>query len=198
MLTLFHAPRTRSTRILWLLEEIGTPYAIEYVSIRRGDGSGAPDPRNAHPDKKVPALLHDDRLVTESAAICLYLTDAFPKAKLGPEVGHRDRAAYLTWLFYYAGVIEPVLIAKLEGRTEKSPDEQRAYQAMEARLRGALRKGPYLLGEAFCAADVLVDSAFQFGRAMMPKGPEVDAYLERLSSRPARQRSLAKDSPPSR
>jgi glutathione S-transferase len=169
---------------------------IEYVTIRRADGSGRPDPRNVHPDKKVPALVHDERLVTESAAICLYLSDAFPKARVGPEVGDPRRAAYLTWLSYYAGVIEPVVTAKFKGLTETDPNEKAAYEAMDARLRAALRSGPFLLGDSFSTADVLVGSAFQWARAMLPQGPEFDAYVERLSSRPALERALARDAVP--
>jgi glutathione S-transferase len=97
MLTLHHAPRSRSLRILWLLEEIGEPFEVNYVSIARGQGAGEPDPKNPHPDKKVPALTHDGVLVTESSAIVLYLTDAFPAAGLGPRIGDPDRAPYLTW-----------------------------------------------------------------------------------------------------
>ncbi|HVN38936.1 MAG TPA: glutathione S-transferase family protein [Myxococcota bacterium] len=196
MLTLFHAPRTRSTRILWLLEEIGEPYAIEVVTIRRADGSGAPDPRNPNPEKKVPALLHDGRLVTESAAICLYLTDTFPGAKLGPGAGDASRAEYLTWLFYYAGVVEPTLMLKLRGQTESDAEWKRAYEGMCARVGGALRERSYLVGDRFSAADILMESAFQWGRASMPKGPGIDAYIERMSSRPARLRSFAKDGAP--
>ena len=114
MLTLFHAPRSRSSRFIWLLEEIAEPYEITYVSIRRGDGSGEPDPRNPHPDKRVPALVHDGELVTESAAIALYLADTFP-AKIGPGVGEPGRGAFLTWLAFYAGVIEPAMAAKWQG-----------------------------------------------------------------------------------
>lgn len=196
MLTLYHSPQSRSSRIIWLLEEIGEPYAIEYVTIRRADGSGGPDPRNPHPDKKVPALVHDDRVITESAAICLHVSDAFPDAKLGPEVGDPSRTEYLTWLFYYAGVLEPTLVAKFTGRTEKDPDEKRAYDAMCTRLLAALRRGPYLVGEEFSAADILLESAFLWGRVHMPQGPEVDAYVERLSTRPARARALSKDAAP--
>jgi glutathione S-transferase len=100
MLTLHHAPQSRSSRILWLLEELGADYDIVYTNIPRMDGSGGPDPANPHPDKKVPALVHDGRLVTESVAIALYLTDLFPKAGMGPAVGGPDRGAYLTWLAY--------------------------------------------------------------------------------------------------
>src|SRR5262245_16832534 len=98
MLTLHHAPRTRSSRIVWLLEELEAPYQIQYTTIARADGSGGPDAANPHPDKKVPALVHDGALITESAAIILYLTDLFPEAGLGPRVGDRQRGPYLSWL----------------------------------------------------------------------------------------------------
>ena len=198
MLTLYHSPRSRSSRFLWLLEEIGEPYTVEYVTIRRQDGSGARDERNPHPDRKVPALVHDGRLVTESAAICLHLSDSFPAAKLGPGVGEPKRGDYLTWLFYYAGVIEPVLVAKAKGETDREPDAKAAFDAMESRLRAALDPGPYLLGERFCTADVLVASAFQWGPQLMPQGGAFDAYVRRIAARPALSRGQAKDEPPLR
>ena len=196
MLTLYHAPRSRSSRILWLLEEIGEPYQVEYVTIRRPDGSGGRDPRNPHPDRKVPALAHEGRLVTESAAICLYLSDAFPRAKLGPAPGDARRAEYLTWLFYYPGVIEPVVIAKARGSSD--PSDKEAYDAMETRLRGALERGPHLLGDAFSTADVLLASVFHWGRHLMPQGEPFDSYLQRIGARPALQRALGKDAAPPR
>src|SRR5688572_16277627 len=108
MLTLFHAPWSRSSRIVWLLEEIGAPYEIRYVDIFRAQTqSGGRDPANPHPDGKVPALVHDGALVTESAAIALYLTDLFPQAGLGAPVGSSERAAYVTWLSWTAGEMEP-------------------------------------------------------------------------------------------
>lgn len=193
MLTLFHAPRSRSSRFIWLLEEIAEPYEITYVDIRRGDGSGAPDPRNPHPDKKVPALVHDDELVTESAAIALYLSDTFP-ARVGPGVGEPGRGAFLTWLAFYAGVIEPAITAKWTGR-EADPAALADYEAMERRLRAALETGPYLLGEHFSAADVLIASLFHYSRELAPKGPAFDAYLARIAARPAFQRAQAKEAP---
>src|SRR5438067_2282099 len=107
MITLYHAPRSRSGRIIFLLEELGAPYEIHTVNLRRGDGSGAVDPANPHPHGKVPAICDDGALVFESAAIALYLTDKFPIAGIGPLVGDPQRGAYLTWLAYYAGVMEP-------------------------------------------------------------------------------------------
>src|SRR5271163_2491315 len=86
MLTLVHAPRSRSFGLLWLLEEVGEPYQIQYVSIRRADGSGALDPANPHPHGKVPVLKDGDAVIFEQSAIALYLADKFPQAKLGPGV----------------------------------------------------------------------------------------------------------------
>jgi len=197
VLTLFHAPQSRSSRMIWLLEELGADYEIRYVGVARADGSGGPDPSNAQPDKKVPALLHDDVLVTESAAICLYLTDLHPEAGIGPVAGDPKRGTYLTWLAYYAGVIEPVVSIEFAGlggnevlaRTFRGPKE------MQARVGDALGKGPYLLGDAFSAADLLLASLGQFARHMLPAGEPVDAYLARLNARPALARALAKDAP---
>jgi len=83
MLTLFHAPWSRSSRLVWLVEELGADCRIEYCDIRRMDGAGAADPKNPHPDGKVPALLHNGALITESAAVALYLTGLHPEAGLG-------------------------------------------------------------------------------------------------------------------
>ena len=193
MLKLYHSPQTRSSRIIWLLEEIGQPYDIEYVTIRRGDGSGAPDPKNPNPDGRVPTLEHDGRLVSESAAICLYLSDAFPAAGLGPAAGDAARADYLTWLFFYAGEFEPALINKWTGRVDSDEQARRSYDLMVRRFEGALSRGPYMLGERFSAADVLYGSVVQWGAQMLPKRDSFDAYLARLQQRPAFARAQAKD-----
>jgi glutathione S-transferase len=193
MLKLYHSPQTRSSRFIWLLEELGEPYDIEYVTIRRGDGSGARDAKNPHPTGRVPALAHDGKLVSESAAIALYLTDAFPGAGLGPKVGDADRGDYLTWLFYYAGEVEPALINKWTNRVDSDENAKRGYDQMVERFEAALAKGPYILGERFTAADVLYGSIVQWGAQMLPKRDAFDAYLARLSGRPAFTRGQAKD-----
>jgi glutathione S-transferase len=200
MLTLYHAPQSRSSRFIWLLEELGPPYAIEYTDILRQDGSGASDPRNPHPDGKVPALVHDGVLVTESAAIALYLTDLFPQAGLAPAVGEPKRGAYVTWLAYYAGVIEPVLIATFSGVGD-APWATRSWRTMEKmheRITQALSGGDYMLGERFSALDVIMGSLGQFYRAALPEGALIDNYLKRTADRPALARALAKDSPATR
>lgn len=195
MLKLYHSPQSRSSRFLWLLEEIGQPYEIEYVTIRRGDGSGGPDPKNPHPQGKVPALEHDGRLVWESGAICLYLTDAFPEAGLGPKVGDPGRGDYLGWLFFYAAEVEPNMIMKVSGAVDGQPHAARGYELMTERFEGQLKRHPYILGDAFSAADVLFGSAVQWGSEMLPKSEVLSAYLARVIDRPANKAAQAKDSP---
>jgi len=192
MLTLFHAQGSRSTRFIWLLEELGAPYEIRHVSIARRNGEGGPDPANPHPFKQVPALKDGATLITQSSAIALYLTDAYPLAKMGPVVGDALRGPYLTWLATYAGVLEPVIGSKFR---EGGPDasEQKAFDMLDEAWRGALAAGPYLLGEAVSAADILFVSLLQFGRQTMGPQKVYDEYLARMSARPALARALQKD-----
>jgi glutathione S-transferase len=191
MLTLFHAPRSRSTRFLWLLEELGAPYEVKVVSVKRGDGSGGPDPANPHPRGQVPALLDDGALVTESAAIALYLTDKFPAAGLGPVVGDADRGAYLTRLAFYAGVLEPTITNRFKQRSDA--DDDAAYAELDSRLKTTLEASPWLLGERFSAADILFISLLQFARQALPAHGVYDDWLARATARPAFARALARD-----
>jgi glutathione S-transferase len=197
MLTLFHAPQSRSGRIVWLLEEIGADYDIRYVDIFRAMSlTGARDPANLHPDGKVPALLHEDALVTESAAIALYLTDIHPEADIGAPVGSADRAAYVTWLAWTAGEMEPAFWGKISGAAETDPNARARYDAAIARLLTALATGPYLMGERFTAVDVMIASALAWGREYVPESALIDAYLDRALSRPANARAMQKDGTP--
>lgn len=193
MLKLYHSPQSRSSRFIWLLEELGQPYEIEYVTIHRGDGSGARDAKNPHPQGKVPALEHDGRVVWESGAITLYLTDAFPGSGLGPKVGEADRAEYLAWLFFYASEVESNMILKF--LKVENPMASRMYDPMIERFDSQLQKHPYITGERFTAADVLFGSAVQWGGEMLPKKPSFDAYLARLVERPAYKRAQEKENP---
>ncbi len=195
MLTLYHAPRSRSFRALWLLEEIGVPYELKIVNIRRGDGSGAAEPNNPHPLGKVPALVHDDRVVFETTAIALYLTDLFPQSGLGPKIGDNDRGAYLSWLAYYGGVFEPSLTAKflkiqhIYGTFGWGP-----FEEVLEHLGRTLSARPYLLGETFSAADIVFGSIpILISRGMIPDTPVFKAYGERVTSRLACAQALAKD-----
>jgi len=196
MLTLFHAPWSRSSRLVWLLEEIGQPYEIVYCDILRMDGTGGRDPRNPHPDGKVPALLHDDVLVTESAAIALYLSDLFPRAGLGAPVGSPERGAWLTWLTWTVGELEPAFWARISGATDSDAQARARFDAVLARLTEALARGPWLMGQRFTAVDVMVGSALAWAREFLPADATLDAYLDRVLDRPANALATAKDGPP--
>src|SRR5678815_2590318 len=118
MITLYHAPRSRSSRIIWLLEELGAEYRIELVPIVRGDGTGTPASDSylaINPLKKVPSIEVFGEIVTESGAICLFLTDSHQRKQIGPLPGAGTRAEYVRWLFFYAGVLEPAATARFQG-----------------------------------------------------------------------------------
>lgn len=197
MITLYHAPRSRSSRIIWLLEELGAEYKIELVPIVRGDGNGAPAPDSylaIHPLRKVPAIKVFDEIVYESGAICLYLTDSHPKKEIGPLPGHNDRAEYVRWLFFYAGVIEPAATARFQGWDKEKPTGFGKFEDIEAIVSKQLEATPYLLGDAFSAADILIGSALQFFKGtLFPDRKHYNDYLARITSRPAYARAQARD-----
>ncbi len=194
MITLHHLPNSRSSTIIWLLEELQVPYETRAVSnIRRADGSGARDPNNPHPHGKVPALVHDGQVVFETAAIALYLTDQFPQAGLAPTVGAPERGAYVSWLAYRSGVLEPAFIARrlninhVFGMMGWAPPEE-----VEDVLNAHLKDRPYFLGERFSAADIVVGGGIhlmiQF--KLMTETPLLAAYCARITDRPAYRTSV--------
>jgi glutathione S-transferase len=196
MITLFHCPKSRSTRFIFLLEELGAPYRITPVTIRRSDGTGALDPANPHPHGKAPAITDDGVLVFESPAIALYLTDKFPEKRLGPTVGEPARGTYLSWLSYYTGVLEPAFVSRFmntdvpRGTAGWVPSDE----AMAAVI-DQLSRGPYLLGEEFSAADILYGTTFAMflQSPLMPKSTVVEQYVQRIVGRPAFARAQALD-----
>ncbi len=196
MITLFHRPRTRSTRFIFLLEELGAPYRIQLVTTRTREG-GAVDPANPHPHGKVPAISDEGVIVFESAAIALYLTDRFPQNGIGPQQGDPLRGAYLSWLAYYTGVLEPAFMSKFmkwevpRGTAGWVPVEE----ALEV-VTSLLRRGPYILGERFSAADVLYGTSFAMfaNSPVMAPSELISEYARRVTSRPAFARAQARDS----
>ena len=196
MITLFHHPKSRSTRFIFLLEELDAPYRLQHVTMRRSDGTGAVDPANPHPHGKVPAISDDGVVVFESPAIALYLTDRFPGKRLGPLAGDPARGAYLSWLSYYTGVLEPAFMSRF--MNTQVPRGTAGWVPLDeamATVTGLLSRGPYILGEHFSAADVLYGTTFaMFGQSpLMPKSPVVDDYVQRIVTRPAFARAQALD-----
>lgn len=190
MLTLYHSPGSFSSRILWLLEELGANYEIVFVGHPQADGSNA-DPRNPHPHGYTPALGHNGHVVTETGAIALYLTDLFPQTEVGVPVGHALRARYITWLFYQVGLTEPLVYMKGTGALARDATMSHLDDAMMRHIEATLLAGPYILGERFTAVDILYMSLFEHARPLLGPSRVLDAYLAR-ADRPARRRAIAK------
>jgi glutathione S-transferase len=197
MLTLYHAAPSRSSIVRWMLEEIGEPYDIHLLSLNRGDNR-APDYLAINPMGKVPALQHGDVVITEAAAICAYLADEFPRAKLNVPIGDVRRGPYLKWLFFGPSCIEPAIMDRAFPRKEEARRTALGYGDFDTCMNvvaNAVARGPYLLGEQFTAADVVIGSTLRWGMQfkLLPERSEFVAYISRLAQRSALQRTEAKD-----
>ena len=196
MLTLFHAPHSRSSRIVTLIHEMGIAdfITIRPVDILRQDVAGRRDPDNPHPEGKAPALMDGDMLMTETAAIMVYLTDMFPTAGLGPQPGDATRGAYLMWLSWYGSMMEPALICQAAGLDHPYLAATfRSHAEVTARLHHALTKGPWLLGGTYSAADILVHSPYAWFADAMPNDPLIRDWVVRCQARPALVQTRADD-----
>lgn len=195
MVTLYHAPNSRSSTIVTLIDELGADVDTCEVSIPRQDGGGCPDPRNPHPEKKVPFLVDGAEKVRERGAIILYLTDKYPEAGLGPIEGQPGRGDYLSWLFYYQGVMEPVILLKFAGLSHPAfTASLRDYETMITRLESVLESQPYLLGDRFSAVDLLCSSPFLWLPDLLPDNQAIRAWVDRCSQRPAVKRTFERES----
>ena len=196
MLTLFHSPESRSTAILSLIEEMGIQDWVEVreVTIPRMDGSGGRDPVNPHPEGKVPALVHDGRIITERAAIILHLTSLFPDSGMAPKVGTPDWGVFAMWMAWYQGVLEPTFI--LEGAGVSHPwltAAMRDHKAAAARLRAALETGPWIMGDAFSAADILLHGPYAWFPDGTPDDQLIRDWVDRCKARPASVKVRSED-----
>jgi glutathione S-transferase len=186
-------PMSRGRIIRWMLEEVGAPY--ETVLLDYGTTMKAPEYLAINPMGKVPAIKHGDTVVTEGAAICAYLADAFPDAGLAPASGSRERGPYYRWLFYTAGPAEAAIIDRALG--VEIPQDKRmmvgygSYDEMVDVLDRQCAEHEYAAGDRFSAADVMLGSQIGWGTQFgtLPKRPSFDAYLGRLMGRPAAVRA---------
>jgi len=192
-LTLYTHPQSRGRIAHWMMEELGEPY--ETVWLDYGTSMKAPDYLAVNPMGKVPALRHGAVVVTESAAICAYVADAFPHHRLLPQTA-AERAAYFRWLFFAAGPLEQAVVARTLGWSV--PDGRGAmvgfgsYADTLDALESGLREGPFVCGDRFTAADVYVGSSVAWGLLFgtLEKRPVFEAYAARLVARPAYVRSV--------
>jgi len=196
-LVLYTNPMSRGRVVRWMLEEIGQPYKVEvldYASTMKGPAYLAVNPMG-----KVPALRHGDAIVTETAAICAYLADAFPQARLAPPPGDRLRAPYYRWLFFCAGPYEAAASNKALGFVVP-PERERMIGygnigKVLSTLEAAVSSGDYLVGNSFTAADLYVGSQIGFGLMFgtLDPRPAFERYWQRMSARPAFQRAKQLD-----
>ena len=192
MVQLYWSPRSRSFSGLWILEETGQPYERMLTDISTG-AQKKPEYLAINPMGKGPALKDGDATIAEAAAICAYVAERFPDAKLAPPVGDPRRAKYLQWLFFGPSCIEPALIqifTKIEvpSSTAAWGDATQVFDVLDK----ALDKGPWILGNEFSAADVVIGSGLNFAIRsfkMVPTRPSFDRYLDACAARPAFQRA---------
>jgi glutathione S-transferase len=192
-LTLYTNPQSRGRIAHWMMEELGLPYETHWLEY--GSAMKAPDYLAINPMGKVPALKHGSAVVTEAAAICAYVADAFPELGLKPAPGSPESAAYHRWLFFAAGPLEQAVVARSLGWSV--PEGHSAmvgfgsYEATLDTLELALSAAPYVCGERFTAADVYVGSSVGWGLMFgtIEKRPVFEAYAQRVQSRPAALRT---------
>lgn len=196
-LVFYTHPMSRGRIVRWMLEEVGRPYKAEILDY--GTSMKEPLYLAINPMGKVPALRHGEIVVTEAAAICAYLADVFPAARLAPPPGDKHRGPYYRWLFYAAGPIEAAVTNSALGFTVPEGREKMAgYGSLAdvtAVLEATLSRSEYLAGDHFTAADLYLGSQIAWGMmfGMIEKRPAFERYCARLQARPAALRAAQID-----
>ena len=196
-LTLYHMAPSRSSTVHWLLEELGEPYELKLLSMEKGENR-KPDYLAINPMGKVPTLVHDGVAITESAAICLYLADAFPRAGLTVPVGDPRRGPFLKWIMFTPSCLEGAMMDRAFPRKDEAPKGALGYGDAETVLdvvAKALTPGPFLFGDSFTVADLVLGSTLSWGMMfkLVPERPEFTAFAQRIAERPAFRRAKEKD-----
>lgn len=192
MMKLYWSPRSRSFSAIWLMEETGQPYEPVLTDISTG-AQKTPEYLAINPMGKVPAIKDGDVTVAEASAICAYVAERYPDAKLAPALGDPRRAKYLQWLFFSPGCIEPAMIqifTKIDVPTSTASwgSSTQVFDVLDT----ALEKGPFLLGDMFSAADIMIGSGLNFATRlfkMVPPRPSFERYIDACAARPAFQRA---------
>ena len=193
---LYYAPRTRAFGALVLLEELGIPHALEVLDMEHGQHRTAAF-LALNPLGKVPTLVHDGAVITEQAAVYLYLADRFPAAGLAPALDDPLRGAYLRWMVFYGSSFEPAIVDRALNREpgNRAMSPYGAFDDVVEIVERQLSAGPWMLGERFTAVDVLWACALRWttGFGIVPKHDAVMAYIARFEARPAMARAGARD-----
>ncbi len=193
---LYHMPQTRGGTTLWMSEELGDVCTVKLINLRKGEGR-TQEFLKLNPMGKLPALTHNGCIVTEAAAICAYLADQFPEKALAPAPAGPQRGVYYRWMFFAPSCIEPMMLDKLGkvNRENATAAGHGDYERVMASIAQALSRGPYILGEKFSAADVVMGSTLNFATMFgaIPLEGAIKTYLERIKARPAFQSMMAKN-----
>ena len=192
-IVLYYNPMSRARIVHFMLEEVGQPYRMELVRFDKGEHK-TPAFLAVNPMGKLPALVHRGTAVTEAAAICAYLADAFPAAGLAPALESPERGTYYRWMFFGAGCVEPALMDRMLSRPAAEKPTALGYGCYEDTvnaLERAVKPGPFILGERFSAADVYIGSQIGFGMMMksLEPRPSFESYMARIADRPAYKRA---------
>jgi len=194
MLKFYHSPRSRSFAIFWLLEELGVPYEMELVNIR---GAIPDDYRAIQPSKKVPAIVHDGKVVTERAAITLYLGETFNEKGLAPVSGDSDRATYITQLVYHDSVFDPAICARAHKLQYVSNDYPfGTFEDMLAHVERIFTERAFAAGDRFTLADIIWGTGIHYTMNVLqalPRLPAFEKYLHRVVDRPSFRATMAKE-----
>lgn len=195
MITLYHHPFSRAASTIWTLEEVDQPYELRYVDIMKGEQK-APELVALNPMGKLPTLTDGDLVVTENAAIALYLADRYASGRLAPALDDPKRGTYLRWSLFAPSVIEPGLTAKMS-KWEFKPGQVGwgDHDAMLAAMESAIAGKDFILGDTFSIADVIFGGTVRFMLRfnMLEARPAFTAYNERLAQRPALQKAEARN-----
>ena len=194
-ITLYHHPFSRAANVVWFLEEIGVPYELRFVDLMKG-GQKASDIVALNPMGKVPILRDGDLVVTEAAAIGLYLADRYSLGRLAPSPDELARGAYLRWCLFAPSVIEPAVSARsADAQFKPSQVGWGTYESVIASMESAVAGRSYVLGDRFSMADCIFGGAVRYllRFKLIEATPTLTAYAERLAARPAAQRADAKN-----
>lgn len=189
----YYNPMSRGRIVHWMLEEIGADYEIKLLDWKKAEHK-SPEYLRINPMGKIPAIVHRDTVVTECAAICAYLADAFPQAGLAPAPTSPERGTYYRWMFFTTGCLEPALMDVKFPRTKDAKASHIGYGTLGDTvnaLEKAVGKG-FILGDKFSAADVLVASQIAWGmqEKELEARPAFVEYVKKCEQRPGYQRFL--------
>jgi glutathione S-transferase len=194
-LVLYHHPFSRAAGVLWMLEELGLPYRLEYLDFSQGEQSSV-EFRRKNPMGKLPTLVDGEVTITEAAAIGLYLADRYSYGTLAPKINEPERSTYLRWILFAPSVIEPGCFAQ-QSKWDYRPSEAGwgTYENMLDSIEEAIGTGPWILGERFSMADLIFGGTVRYMLKfdLLEPRPAFVEYAARLNARPSSVSSAAKN-----